>query len=447
MLACFIGNAFSEEKPILLPELGSPNRASFSNQQEDVLSLAFLEALYQQADIIDDPELNSYIRDIGARLLRHVSTNRKFQFYIIKDNSINAFAGPGGIIALHSGLILAAKNEDEMAAVMAHEIQHVQQEHLSRMFEQGKKGMAATVAGIVGALLVGSQSPQAAMAMITGGIAYNAQQQLAFSRDNEWEADRTGIDVLAAAGYNPNAMSDFFETLASRYRNDSKAPEMLMSHPVTNKRISDSRARARMISYTKKTHEHTLALAQARLQALIGQKITATNPQLACYQQYLVANLQRNNAPMPSCHNLPEHLWSKIILLEMKAPLDQLGWQALSDIYPQNSAVLLNYADQLLLTHQSEKVVQLLTPVADQFNERWEFWKRIAQAWNQQNDNASEAFAMAKAYSSIGALKLAEIQIDRAKKSADASNNIQLNTQRESLENWLKIQLKARKEL
>jgi predicted Zn-dependent protease len=150
---------------------------------------------------------------------------------------------------------------------------------------------------------------------------------------------------------------------------------------------------------------------------------------------------------MPSCHNLPEHLWSKIILLEMKAPLDQLGWQALSDIYPQNSAVLLNYADQLLLAHQSEKVVQLLTPVADQFNERWEFWKRIAQAWNQQNDNASEAFAMAKAYSSIGALKLAEIQIDRAKKSADASNNIQLNTQRENLENWLKIQLKARKEL
>jgi predicted Zn-dependent protease len=432
---------------ISLPDLGSPNRASFSQQQEDVLSLAFLEAVYQQADLITDPELNDYIRDIGAKLLRHVHSNRKFQFYIIKDDSINAFAGPGGIIAIHSGLILAAKREDELAAVMAHEIEHVQQEHLSRMFDNGKKGMIPTIAGLVGALLVGSQSPQAAMAMVMGGIGYSAQQQLAFSRDNEWEADRIGIDVLHAAGYDPNAMADFFDTLSNRYRNDSKAPEMLMSHPVTGKRISDSRARARTLTLKTKAKTEDLDLAQIRLKQLLGQTQTLSDAKQACYQQHIAYNLEKRTLTAPNCNELPQHKLSRLVLLQNQSAFNESAWQELIDLYPNNTAIRLRFAEALIDNNQTEKAIKQLTPFAHSVNERWALWETIARAWHSLGDDASEAYSMANAYASIGALKLAIIQIDRAEKQADSSHQPHLKQHIEALKSSLLTQEKQRKAL
>jgi predicted Zn-dependent protease len=440
----------AEEPSINLPELGSAHRASFSQQQEDVLSLAFLEAIYQQAELITDPELNDYIRDIGSQLLRYTHSNRKFQFYIIKDDSINAFAGPGGIIAIHSGLILAAKREDELAAVIAHEIEHVQQEHLSRMFDNGKKGVIPTIAGLVAALLVGSQSPQAAMAMVMGGIGYSAQQQLAFSRDNEWEADRFGIDLLNAAGYDPNAMADFFDTLANRYRNDSQTPEILMSHPVTTKRISDSRARARTLSKssTIKHTQNTLSLAQIRLKQLLGQAQPLSDPKQQCYQEQVAYSLEKSTQQLaPTCTALPDHIWSRLVTLQNKAPLDAEAWQTLIALYPQNSAIVLHYANNLMDNNQQQKVIDQLTPLTTEFNELWAFWNPIAQAWNHIGDTANEAYAMSRAYTSIGSLKLAKIQIDRAKKSVNHDQQSQLEKNIDSLSSWLTLQEKIRKEL
>jgi predicted Zn-dependent protease len=446
-LSSFFTWAEDPISPISLPDLGSPNRASFSQQQEDVLSLAFLEAVYQQADLVTDPELNDYIRDIGAKLLRHVHSNRKFQFYIIKDDSINAFAGPGGIIAIHSGLILAAKREDELAAVMAHEIEHVQQEHLSRMFDNGKKGMIPTIAGLVGALLVGSQSPQAAMAMVMGGIGYSAQQQLAFSRDNEWEADRIGIDVLHAAGYDPNAMADFFDTLANRYRNDSKAPEMLMSHPVTGKRISDSRARARTLSLKTQTKTDSLDLAQIRLRQLLGQSQTLTDAKQICYQQHIAHNIEKQPLTAPSCNDLPKHLLSSLVLLQNKTPFNERAWQELIDLYPSNTAIGLRYAQTLIDNNQTEKAIKQLMMFTNTVNERWAIWEPIARAWHSLGDDASEAYSMANAYASIGALTLAIIQIERAEKQATSPHQPQLKQHIETLKAQLLMQEKQRKAL
>lgn len=440
----------AEEAKLNLPDLGSPNRATFSSQAEDTLSLAFLEMIYSQADLVTDPELNDYVRTIGQRLLRHVRTNRHYQFYLINDNNINAFAGPGGIIALHTGLILAAKNEDEIAAVMAHEIQHVQQEHLSRMFDQGKKGMLTTLGSIVGALIVGSQNPQAGMGIMMGGMALNVQQQLAFSRDHEWEADRTGIDVLAAAGYNPNAMADFFDTLSNRYRNDSKIPEMLLTHPVSTKRLSDSRARARTLSYQTRQQDNTLALAKLRIQNLTGkvENNDKLSNELACYQTYLnFVQTHKTQHQPPACQSLPKHLWSNIIQLQASKNINHSTWQSLIELHPNNSALQLHYADLLLEQQQSAQVVKLLSANVSRFNESWEFWKRIAQAWNQGGDSTQEAYAMAKAYASVGSLKLALIQIDRAEKSLTNKHPLALKNDILLLKTWLETQQKARENL
>jgi predicted Zn-dependent protease len=440
----------AEEPKLNLPELGSPNRATFSIQAEDTLSLAFLEMIYSQADLVTDPELNDYVRGIGQRLLRHVRTNRHYQFYLINDHNINAFAGPGGIIALHTGLILAAKTEDEIAAVMAHEIQHVQQEHISRMFDQGKKGMLTTLGSIVGALIVGSQNPQAGMGIMMGGMALNAQQQLAFSRDHEWEADRTGIDVLAAAGYNPNAMADFFDTLFNRYRNDSKVPEILLTHPVSTKRLSDSRARARKLSYQARQEDNSLALAKLRINQLTGKSENndKLSNELTCYQSYL--KLIQSNTPLTAsslCQSLPKHLWSEIIQLQAHKNLKPTAWKSWIEIYPNSSALLLHYADLLLEQQQASAVIALLVPTVARFPESWEFWKRVAQAWNQLNDSAQEAYAMAKAYASIGSLKLGQIQIDRAEKSLTNNHSLALKNDILLLKTWLETQQKARENL
>jgi predicted Zn-dependent protease len=432
---------------ITLPDLGSPNRASFSQQQEDVLSLAFLEAVYQQADLITDPELNDYVRDVGAKLLRHVHSNRKFQFYIINDDSINAFAGPGGIIAIHSGLILAAKREDELAAVMAHEIEHVQQEHLSRMFENNKKGLLPTIASLVGALLIGSQNPQAAMAMVMGGIGYNAQQQLAFSRDHEWEADRFGIDVLHSAGYDPNAMADFFDTLANRYRNDSKAPEMLMSHPVTSKRISDSSARARTLNPKIKPSTENFNLAQIRLKQLLRQTQVLNDPKQACYQQQIAYSFDRHTSEAPKCTDLPEHRLSRLITLQNQKKIDEQQWQTLIDLYPNNLAIRLRYAEKLIEANQAQKAIAQLMPLTQKTSERWALWEPIARAWNLLGDTANEAYAMSNAYASIGALELAQIQIDKAYKNSDEQTQSQLRKDIDILKTWLLMQEQSRKDL
>lgn len=445
MLPVFVWAKMPAEKEaaILLPDLGSANRAVLSQEQEQTLSLAFSEALHQQADLLDDPELNDYVRGIGQRLLRHAHTQRQFQFYIVKDDSINAFAGPGGIIAVHTGLILAAKSEDELAAVMAHEIEHVQQEHISRMFEGSKKGAVASLAGLVGALLVGSQNPQAAMAMVMGGVAYHAQQQLAFSRDHEWEADRTGIDLLYAAGYRPEAMADFFETLSQRYRSDSKVPEILMTHPVTSKRITDSRARAEKLKARPARSDVSFQLAQQRLQwLLLG---LADSGLLSCYQRGL-AQLAQNKRGALDCR-MPVHPWVSLWQAQQAADVQDSRWQDLLALYPQSLAVTLRYAQLLQSRQQYRAAIDILLPLAEQQAEKWQLWQMIARLWHELGDVHQEAYALAQAYAKTGMFKLAQVQIDRAQRQPNAQTTLQQQQALEQLAAWLSAQQQLREAL
>ncbi len=431
-----------------LPDLGSAARHTFSQQTEATLSLAFLESLYRYTDINTDPELNSYVRQIGQALLRHVRSERRYQFYLINDDSINAFAGPGGIIGINTGLILSAKTEDEIAAVLAHEIQHVEQEHISRMFDQQQKGLLPTLAGIVGALLVGSQSPQAAMALMTGSIAYQMEQQLAFSRDHEWEADRLGIDLLAAAGYDPNAMADFFATLMNRYRTFSKGSELLQTHPVTEKRISDSKDKANKI--TRKAAKHRsidLALAQARLEALAQRPSSHKRPEVLCYQQSVTHWLKQE--PDSPCTNKVSHLWQTLIELSTAeaSAKTQAQWQGLLDIYPQNLAVWLRYADYLMDHQQPEQLIQLLLPQTDRHSENFDIWMRIAKAYYVIEDEAASAWALSKGYAATGQFKQSRVQLDKAKTQQEKSAHPTLKIWIENQVNWLELKEKERKTL
>lgn len=219
-----------------------------SPEQERKLGEQLMRQFRRNLNIVDDQEIQAYVQSLGYRLLSQNSGNNgtSFTFFVINDPNINAFAAPGGYIAVNTGLILASKSEDELASVIAHEIAHITQHHLTRSIEKYQKLHIPNIAALIATMIISAQTgnPQLAQAAMISAQAGALQAQLNFSRAHEYEADHIGMNTLAKAGFDPRGMPQFFERLqnASRYRGSIQ--EFLSTHPVTNSRIADSRNRA-----------------------------------------------------------------------------------------------------------------------------------------------------------------------------------------------------------
>jgi len=230
-----------------LPDFGDSSGALISPMQEYQIGRAFFWRLQQSVELIDDPEVNSYIQEVGYRLVANSdSPQLPFTFFMVPDLSVNAFAAPGGFIGVHSGLVLTSETEDEMASVLAHEIAHVTQRHLLRSLEQSQHMSIASMIAKIGAALLAVADPKAGMAGMMAIQAGEAQAQINFTRANEKEADNLGMLTLVRSGFDPQAMPIFFERLqkTSRFYNGSGVPEFLRTHPVTTSRIAEARGRA-----------------------------------------------------------------------------------------------------------------------------------------------------------------------------------------------------------
>ena len=233
-----------------LPDIGTPADAVFTTQDEYQIGTMIVRELRDSGVILDDPEIGEYIQGLGARLAAHAQEgNTKFTFLVLKDSSINAFALPGGFVVVHSGLVLATTGESELAGVIAHEISHVTQRHIARSIQNSGRSSLVSTAAMLAAILVGaiSGNSNVGMAGVIGAQNAAIQHQLNFSRENEFEADRVGIGVMAAAGYDPNAMGTFFGTLGRRMGSagiNAKILEFLQTHPVTSARVAEARSRA-----------------------------------------------------------------------------------------------------------------------------------------------------------------------------------------------------------
>ncbi|WP_070967174.1 tetratricopeptide repeat protein [Vibrio sonorensis] len=230
---------------INLPDIGTAASSTLTIDQELQYGDAYMRMLRSSQPIVNDPVINEYIDSLGHRLVASANdVKTPFTFFMIRDRNINAFAFFGGYVALHSGLFLHAHTESELASVVAHEIAHITQRHLARAMEDEARRSPATLAALAGSLLLAIASPEAGMAAITATTAGSVQGRINYTRSNEREADRFGINTLAKAGFDVNAMPRFFGRLADEYRYASKPPPMLLTHPLPEDRLTDSRARA-----------------------------------------------------------------------------------------------------------------------------------------------------------------------------------------------------------
>ena len=235
----------AQNKKNNLPEIGVVASSAISLDKEVLIGDALMRQLRGQAPIINDPLLDEYIQDMGNRLVAQAD-NVKFpyKFFILNSPDINAFAFFGGHIGIHTGLIFNARNESELASVLAHEVSHVTQRHIARSIAARQKSSPLQIASLLGSILIAAVNPEAGMAAISLSNAASAQSSINYTRQNEKEADRVGIKILANAGFDPNGASSFFGILAEKSRLKSTPFAFLLTHPLPESRIADARTRA-----------------------------------------------------------------------------------------------------------------------------------------------------------------------------------------------------------
>jgi predicted Zn-dependent protease len=263
-----------------LPELGDVASSELSLAMERKIGLQIMnEIRWREPSYLDDPDIEAYLNQLGGRLVAvSPDPGMSFRFFAISDPSINAFAMPGGYIGVHTGLILAAQSESELAGVLAHEIAHVTQRHIARQIFQSKKlSLASMVAMGLGLLAVRS-NPQLATAAITTSQAGAVSAKLAFSRDFERESDRLGFEMMRRAGFDVRGMAVFFERLqqtAKLYENN--ATQYLRTHPLSGERMSDMQNREQAEAYRQVPDSPDFLLVRARARAINGRPADAVS--------------------------------------------------------------------------------------------------------------------------------------------------------------------------
>ncbi len=239
---------------VRLPDFGSSADVMLTPDIERRYGEQMLREMRAANLIFDDPQVRDYIDGLGYRLVAQSERpDRDFTFFVLRDTSLNAFAMPGGYIGVHAGLITTTETESELAGVISHEVAHISQRHLARAFESASKSQLpialAMLGAIVAAQAAGKSSGDLAQAAVVSGTALMQQQLINFTRGNEYEADRIGIQTLGRAGFDVNAMPDFFARMHRANRaNGSEIPEFLRTHPVDTARIAEAKARATQIT-------------------------------------------------------------------------------------------------------------------------------------------------------------------------------------------------------
>jgi predicted Zn-dependent protease len=371
-----------------LPDMGDSTGTIMSPEFERRLGQAFLSQIRRQTNLINDPEVEAYIQSIGYRLVSQSDNNSQvFTFFVINDPLINAFAAPGGIVGINSGVIMNSDSESELAGVVAHEIAHVTQKHMARSYEMQSQMSVPMMAAMLGAILIATQDPEAGQAALIAIQGGSAQAQINFTRNNEAEADRVGMQLLARSEFNPQGMPAFFEKLQSNARYGAQAPEFLRTHPLSTNRISDTRSRAANYPRDFRYHE---SLSYPFIKAkLVGLNYRNPNDAVAYFKDRLEKE-PFSNESIPLRYGLalaltqagkfdeaadhiylllnadPENPTFMIAAAEMESKSGNLPkavelYDKAIALFPDYRPVALNYSRILLENRKPERAKEILT--------------------------------------------------------------------------------------
>lgn len=424
---------------IALPEMGDSAGALVSPVEEYQVGQSFYWSLQQSVTLVDDPEVNSYINSLGHRLVTNSDDpGRSFTFFVVPDNSVNAFAAPGGFIGIHTGLMLTSEAESELASVMAHEIAHVTQRHILRNFERSKRMSIPMTAAMIAAALLGVADPSAGSAAIMAVQAGNVQMQLDYSRAHEAEADNLGMQTLVNAGFDPNAMPRFFERLqiAGRFYGGDQIPEFLRTHPITVSRIADARGRAAnleprpQIRDTKKFYlmrEKVRVMTSANLRELIktyedklkdntaeDESVTRYGYALALLKNtnYTQARDEINDLIDLDDNQLSYHL----VLADIEIALGRMDaalaiYNDFQRVYPDDWALSIKQVQALLRANQPRKAITILQRQLDVGESSADLYRLLAKAYGDMGQKSKSHVWLAEHYHSSGQLMQAADQL------------------------------------
>jgi predicted Zn-dependent protease len=433
-------------KEIELPLLGDSSSGIVSKQQEYQLGRTWLKVFRSRVTEHDDPLIQLYFEELIYNLAVFSDLeNPELELVIIKNPTMNAFAVPGGVVGIHTGLFAFAENEDQMVSVLAHELAHLSQRHFARGLEARRSSSMVTLAGLLAGLVVAATvGGDAGMAAISASQAYAAESQLRYSRSNEQEADRIGLQTMERSGRDPAAAGDMFETLLSKTRySGTRIPEFLLTHPVTEKRIADARGRSMGSSRRHYIEHPDYYLMQAR--AIVAMD-SSTKISITKFQTELKNNTLRPDAANYGLAlaylNAGEFIKAERLIAALLAEHPrQIAYQYTDieiDLAQENYATALSKLNGLLaLTpnnyplmaleseilwqdHQYEKSATVLTLLTRNRPEDPMLWYRLAEVRGLAGNISGVHEARAEYFILVGAFDLAREQLGLATKLVTA---------------------------
>ena len=434
--------AAAQSDPDDLPDIGSPAQATLTLEDEYQIGRMIVRGLRDQDQILEDPEVTEYIRSLGYKLSSQAHDgSQTFNFFMVKENTINAFALPGGFIGVNTGLLLETKNESELAGVLAHEIAHVTQRHIARSIAAQSRSSLVSTAAMLAAILVGAAAGggDAAMAGMAAAQSLAIQQQISFTRANETEADRVGLGVLARAGFDPEGHAGLLRDheSARRHAARSNIPEMLRTHPVTSTRIAETKERAAQLDVNPAPDSLSYALTRERLRvlstpagedpreyyaAMISNEPDATSAQV--YGQALA--LMMSGQPAKAVPIFERLRNADPTVLQYHTALGQAqllagqGDASLAtlnrarELFPRNIAVTVRYAESLMRLGDARRAHEILLDLFNVVPPTPEQARLTALAANAAGDVADSYYYMSEYHLMSGDLPLAINQLQLA---------------------------------
>ncbi len=435
-----------------LPRLGDAGSDDLSPTAERRLGDSILRELRAEGVMLDDIELSDFLNRFAARLTETTpARGYSFEFFLVKDDSLNAFALPGGLIGVHTGLIQAAQSESELASVLGHEMGHVIQRHIARMLAQQRQTSLLQLAGLVLGALAARSNPQAAMGAMTMGAGAQQQMMLSFSRDAEREADRVGLEILREAGFDPTGMVAFFGRLQNASRLYDGAPAYLRSHPLTTERIADMQARIREQRYVQRPDSIEFRLVRAKLMAQADTTVDGlrrtrtllerqlrektTGDEMATWFGLAVTALAQRDADgsTQALAEVRKRMGSAAAASLAQAMIDRLAAetrlqqhdpkgalaiaQAALQRSPQSRALMYVQASALIDSGQAAQASRFLEDQLAIYRSDATLWRLLAQAYSAQGKDALAHRASAEQYALMGGWMSAIEQLRLAQRS------------------------------